>query len=76
MRNEFGAFSKYLWDFVDEKPIQNNFTSMSEMRVTTPLSDKISTDLKSRGFIVYAHLQAMCMVNDHTADCFRHKEVS
>jgi len=81
VQKEFGTFSKYLWDFVDGKPVQNNFTSMSKMPANTPLSDKISKDLKSRGFkfvgstIVYAHMQAMGMVNDHTTDCFRHKEV-
>ena len=81
VQKEFGTFSKYLWDFVDGKAVQNNFTNMSEMPANTPLSDKISKDLKSRGFkfvgstIVYAHLQAMGMVNDHTVDCFRHKEV-
>jgi len=50
VQKEFGTFSKYLWDFVDGKPIQNNFTKMSEMPAHTPLSDKISKDLKSRGF--------------------------
>ena len=80
-QKEFGTFSKYLWGFLDGKPIQNNFTSMSEMPANTPLSNKISKDLKSRGFkfvgstIVYAHMQAMGMVNDHTTNCFRHKEV-
>ena len=81
VQKEFRTFSKYLWDFVDQKPIQNNFSSMSEMPANTPLSDKISEGLKSRGFkfvgstIVYAHMQAMGMVNDHTTSCFRHKEV-
>ena len=81
IQKEFGTFSKYFWDFVNGKAIQNNFTSMSEMPANTPLSDKISKDLKSRGFkfvgstIIYAHMQAMGMVNDHTIDCFRHKEV-
>ncbi len=81
VQKEFVTFSKYLWDFVDGKPIQNNFKSMSEIPANTTLSDKISKDLKSRGFkfvgstIVYAHMQAMGMVNDHTTDCFRHKEV-
>ena len=81
VQKEFGTFSKYLWNFVDGKPIQNNFKSMIEMPANTSLSDKISADLKSRGFkfvgstIVYAHMQAMGMVNDHTIDCFRHKEV-
>ena len=81
VQKEFGTFSKYLWNFVEGKPIQNNFKSMDEIPDNTPLSDKISKDLKSRGFkfvgstIVYAHMQAMGMVNDHTTDCFRHKEV-
>jgi DNA-3-methyladenine glycosylase I len=81
VQKEFGTFSKYLWGFVDGEPVQNNFTSMREMPVNTSLSDKISKDLKSRGFkfvgstIVYAHIQAIGMVNDHTTDCFRHKEV-
>ena len=81
VQKEFGTFSKYLWDFVDGKAVQNNFTNMSEMPANTPLSDKISKDLKSRGFkfvgstIVYAQMQAMGMVNDHTTNCFRYKEV-
>ena len=81
VQKEFGTFSKYLWDFVDGKAVQNNFTNMSEMPANTPLSDTISKDLKSKGFkfvgstIVYAHMQAMGMVNDHTTDCFRYKEV-
>ena len=81
VQKEFGTFSKYLWGFVGEKPIQNNFTSMSEMPANTPLSDTISKDLKSRGFkfvgstIVYAHMQAMGMVNDHSTYCFRYNEV-
>ena len=81
IQKEFGTFNKYIWEFVDSKPIQNNFTSMSEMPSNTPLSDKISKDLKSRGFkfvgstIVYAHMQAMGMVNDHTTNCFRYNEV-
>ncbi|MBT5859143.1 MAG: DNA-3-methyladenine glycosylase I [Flavobacteriales bacterium] len=81
VQKEFGSFSKYLWGFVDGKPIQNNFTSMSKMPANTPISNKISKDLKNRGFkfvgstIVYAHMQSMGMVNDHTIDCFRHKEV-
>ena len=81
VQKEFVTFSKYLWGFVEGKPLQNNFKSMDEIPANTPLSDKISKDLKSRGFkfvgstIVYAHMQAMGMVNDHTTDCFRHKEV-
>lgn len=81
VQEEIGSFSKYLWGFVNGNPIQNNYTKMSELPANTPLSDKISADLKKRGFkfvgstIVYAHMQAMGMVNDHTTDCFRHKEV-
>ena len=80
-QKEFGTFSKYIWEFVDGKPIKNAFKSMSELPANTPLSDKISADLKKRGFkfvgstIVYAHMQAMGIVNDHTTDCFRYNEV-
>lgn len=75
IQEEFGSFSKYIWGFVDGKPIDNRFTSMSDMPAFTPLSDKISKDLKKRGFkfvgstIVYAHMQATGMVNDHLIDC-------
>ena len=81
VQKEFSRFSKYLWGFVDDKPIQNKFRSMKELPANTPLANKISADLKKRGFkfvgptIVYAHMQAMGMVNDHTTDCFRYKEV-
>ena len=81
VQKEFSRFSKYLWSFVDDKPIQNKFKSMKELPANTPLANKISADLKKRGFkfvgptIVYAHMQAMGMVNDHTTDCFRYKEV-
>ena len=81
VQKEFGTFSKYIWGFVDGSPIQNNLKSLNEIPVNTSLSDKISKDLKTRGFkfvgttIVYAHMQAMGIVNDHTIDCFRHKEV-
>jgi len=81
VQKEFVTFSKYLWGFVNGKPIQNNFKSTGELPVNTPLSDKISSDLKKRGFkfvgstIVYAHMQAMGMINDHTTKCFRYKEI-
>ena len=81
VQKEFSRFSKYLWGFVDDKPIQNKFKRMKELPANTPLANKISADLKKRGFkfvgptIVYAHMQAMGMVNDHTTDCFRYKEV-
>ena len=81
VQKEFGTFSKYLWDFVDGNPIQNKFKSMKELPTKTPLAERISVDLKKRGFkfvgatIVYAQMQAMGMVNDHTTDCFRYKKV-
>jgi DNA-3-methyladenine glycosylase I len=81
VRNEFGTFDKYIWSFVDWKPIQNNFKSLKELPAKTVLSDKISDDLKKRGFkfvgstIVYAHMQATGMVNDHIVSCYRHKEL-
>lgn len=77
---EKGSFANYIWDFVDGSPIQNRRKSMSEVPATTPLSDTISKDMKKRGFtfvgstIIYAHMQATGMVNDHTTDCFRHRE--
>jgi len=81
VQKEFGTFSKYLWNFVDGKPIQNNFSNIRELPSNTTLSDKISKDLKKRQFkfvgstIVYAYMQAIGMVNDHTIDCFRYKEI-
>ena len=82
IQKEFGSFKKYIWGFVDGKPIQNTFKEMSEMPANTPLSDTISKDLKKRGFkfvgstVVYAHMQATGMVNDHLESCFRYNEVS
>ncbi|MGB0367976.1 MAG: DNA-3-methyladenine glycosylase I [Flavobacteriales bacterium] len=81
VQKEFGSFQKYIWSFVDGKPIQNNWKSMSEVPPKTELAEKLSKDLKKRGFkfvgptVIYAHMQATGMVNDHTTDCFRHKEV-
>ena len=81
VQKEFGTFSKYLWNFVDGKPIQNNLSNVREMPSNTTLSDKISKDLKKRQFkfvgstVVYSYMQAIGMVNDHTIDCFRHKEI-
>ncbi len=81
VQNEFGSFDAYIWGFVDGKPIKNGFKSLKEIPAKTPLSDAISKDLKQRGFkfvgstIVYAHMQATGMVNDHTVDCFRYNEV-
>jgi len=81
IQNEFESFDKYIWEFVDGKPIKNRFKSLSEIPATTPESDTISKDLKKRGFkfvgstICYAYMQAIGMVNDHTTNCFRYKEV-
>lgn len=81
IQEEFGSFSKYMWGFVGDKPIVNSFANMSDVPASTPLSDQISKDMKKRGFkffgttICYAHMQATGMVNDHTTDCFRYKEV-
>src|SRR3989344_6597315 len=80
LQKEYGSFSNYLWKFV-EKPIQNNFTSLKEIPAKTALSDDLSNDLKKRGWkftgstICYAFIQAAGLVNDHTIDCFRHKEI-
>lgn len=81
IRDEFGTFNKYIWEFVDGKPIRNRRKSLKEIPAKTELSDKLSKDLKQRGFtfvgstICYAHMQATGMVNDHTVDCFRYKEL-
>ena len=78
---ERGSFAAYLWDFVDGSPIVNELRTLSDYRATSPESDALSADLKRRGFkfvgstIVYAHMQATGMVNDHTIDCFRRKEI-
>lgn len=81
VQKEFGSFKDYIWGFVDGKPVQNNWKSKSEVPSKTDVSDKLSKDLKKRGFkfvgstVIYAQMQATGMVNDHTTDCFRHKEV-
>ena len=77
IQEEFGSFSNYIWKFTDGKPIQNNRQSLKEVPATTPLSDEISKDLKKRGFkfvgstVIYAHMQATGMVDDHVADCWK-----
>ncbi|MBT7719927.1 MAG: DNA-3-methyladenine glycosylase I [Halieaceae bacterium] len=77
---EKGSFANYIWDFVDGTPMQNQWKSMSQVPATTDISDALSKDMKKRGFtfvgstIMYAHMQATGMVNDHTGDCFRHRE--
>lgn len=81
IQNEFSSFSKYIWGFVDGKPIVNQWRSLKDIPATTKLSDKLSADLKKRGFkfvgptVIYAHMQATGMVNDHIVGCFRYKEV-
>ncbi len=75
---EFGTFDRYLWGFVDDEPVVNHWKRLSQIPPSTPLSDRISKDLRQRGFsfvgstIVYAHLQAVGVVNDHLVSCFRH----
>ena len=81
VQQEFRSFSDYIWRFTEGKPLVNHWKSMDEIPASTPLSDTISKDLKQRGFkfmgttVVYAHMQATGIVNDHTVDCFRHREV-
>jgi len=82
IQREFSSFSNYIWNFANKKPIDNKFKSDREIPTSTKLSEKISADLKKRGFkfvgakIIYAQMQAMGIVNDHTIDCFRHSEIS
>jgi len=79
LQEEFGSFSRYLWQFVDDKPLQPRRKHMREVPAMTELSDALSADLKRRGFkfvgstILYAFMQAVGMVNDHTAGCFRYR---
>lgn len=81
IRNEYASFSAYIWQFVNGQPIVNQWTSPKEVPVTSPASDTMSRDLKRRGFkfvgstICYAFMQAVGMVNDHTTDCFRYREI-
>lgn len=81
IKEEFGSFDKYLWDFVDGKTIQNEFYSEKDIPVATPVSTALSKDLKKRGFkfvgpiICYAFMQAIGMVNDHVVGCFRHNQL-
>ena len=79
---EFGSFSDYIWRFTDGRPIQNAWKTMAEIPAKTALAETISKDLKQRGFkfvgptIVYAHMQATGMVNDHLVSCFRHADIT
>jgi DNA-3-methyladenine glycosylase I len=79
IQEEFGSFSKYIWGFVEGKSIDNQPKTLDEVKATTPISEALSKDLKKRGFkfvgstIVYAHMQAIGMVNDHLIDCWTRK---
>lgn len=81
VQKEFGTFDKYIWSFVGGKQKVNKWKKMSEVPATTSESDALSKDLKKRGFkfvgstIIYAHMQACGLVNDHVINCFRYKEV-
>jgi len=80
IQDEFDGFDSYVWRFVDGRPIVNRWREQDEVPATSPVSDALSKDLKSRGFkfvgptIIYAHIQATGLVNDHLVDCFRHKQ--
>ena len=81
VQDEFGSFSKYQWGFVENEPVVNRWPTLKQIPPRTPLSDALSKDLKQRGFsfvgstIVYAHMQAVGMVNDHLVSCFRYDQV-
>lgn len=81
IQKEFGSFDNYIWSFVNYKPLWNHWTDISQVPARTELSDRISRDLKSRGFrflgstIIYSHLQATGLVNDHLVSCFRREDV-
>jgi DNA-3-methyladenine glycosylase I len=81
VRKEFGTFDRYIWGFVGGKPVRNRLRTFAEMPARTPLSDRVSADLKARGFkfvgstVVYSHMQATGMVNDHLVTCCRYKEL-
>jgi DNA-3-methyladenine glycosylase I len=81
VQEEFGSFDKYSWQFVDGKPRQNRWKTLRQIPPTTAESDKFSRDLKQRGFtfvgptVIYAHMQAIGMVNDHLLDCFRYRTI-
>lgn len=82
VQEEFGSFDRYLWRFVNGRPLVNRWRYSKEIPASTPLSDAISKDLKQRGFkfvgstVIYAHLQAAGLVNDHLVHCFRYKEIA
>ncbi|TDN95574.1 DNA-3-methyladenine glycosylase I [Salegentibacter sp. 24] len=81
IQEKYGSFSKYIWGFVGGNPIQNEVEDYKKAPTTSSISNKLSADLKKKGFkfvgstVIYAHMQATGMVNDHEVSCFRHKEV-
>jgi len=81
VQDEFGSFAAYMWSFVDGRPVSNGWKTMDQLPATSPVSDRFSRDLRKRGFkfvgstIVYAHMQAVGMVNDHLVSCFRYSEI-
>ncbi len=81
IQKEFGSFDQYIWSFVEHSPINNHLSEKGDYPATSPESDRLSKDLKKRGFrfvgstIIYAHMQACGLVNDHVTECFRHQEV-
>ena len=81
IQKEYGSFDKYIWSFTDHKVIKNSWEKLSDVPATSDISDKMSKDLKKKGFsfvgstICYSFMQACGMVNDHTTDCFRYSEV-
>jgi DNA-3-methyladenine glycosylase I len=81
VQEEFGSFDKYCWQFVGGKPKQNHWKTPGQIPATTPQSDAFSRDLKQRGFtfvgstVIYAHMQAVGMINDHLIDCFRYRPI-
>ena len=81
VQDEFGSFSTYIWRFVDGEPIVNEFRTLADLPATSRESDALSKDLKSRGFkfigsiVIYAHMQATGLVNDHVLDCFRRSQI-
>ena len=81
IQQAFGSFDRYIWNFVDGEPVQNAWKTLKQVPATTAISDALSKDLKKRGFrfvgstIIYAHMQATGMVNDHLVSCYRHAEL-
>lgn len=80
VREQFGSFARYIWGFVDGRPLVNHWDRQDQLPATSPLSDQVSADLKARGFkfvgstIIYSHLQACGLINDHLTSCYRHSE--